>query len=929
MYYSSASRSLTDFCEVHCLRCVRVVFSTRHLAHYLTLRILICFSLSVFMFLTGCISSERTTREIGLENPRSSSGILVKDPKDNTMDKLIAQFENNWNNTISSSKLNAPTQKSNENIARTFVETRRYPKSAPGLSWPTGMGKLFDLPRLNEVELRELIEDLALALQTQYGYEETRGDIARSVPPLPAGSSNERLLSRKIPQGNQVLRIGCWSYKSRSPRLGIYGAVLKSEQAMQPNPDLTSIEATLNQILTNVEQMRKSFSAIDLEHKIIQLSYIDVPGALNALQGLGIYTIDKTSKIPEKVEFSQLPFVLEMTSPSAESTGLVGKSEVGRGQLGASMVPTLASDLNPDMIASPATRLMVLFHPAHPEQFGRVQELIDEVIDKPARQIYIESMVIEITEGGLKQLGVEWEFQDGKSIITGGSLSTNLQESLDEISNTFFFTGDSTQNLSSEWLVKIRALVVDGKAKILSRPSVLALNNRQASIRIGEDIPIATSQEGLSGNASKISFDFKYVPIGILLNIRPRVTQDGREISMMIDIIVSARKPESDLEIQDGEGRILASAPTVTTRRVQTYARIQNNTPFIIGGLISSNDIKLSEKVPFLGDLPVIGSAFRSESSRQVRNEVIIVLTPYVLPEKLHLSRALPKQNEFLDDEDSELFRRSFRIQARDVIDVSFLYRNERFQRYLTAVQKAIRQDYRLAKQVPFYQFADGRLPAERIIVEKIIYNTLTRVELGADISSEQLFLLTDHGPGRYETRYLEMLLSEMPGCDENEASFFSLHPDKALAISFLDPYESPDGKSLISDPVPELKIVSCLDRKTWKRLLWELNQPNKNGRNRYTILIHRREDIFRLQQSIMVKYVLHINGGGGPEANLRKFIPGRILEIPDIDMEQAHIIDVQAARYFFHSSEHFYNAAIQEIESAIEKLDTELLQLK
>ena len=141
MYYSSASRSLTDFCEVHCLRCVRVIFSTRHLAHYLTLRILICFSLSVFMLLTGCISSERTTREICLENPRSTSGILVKDSKDNTMDKLIAQFEGNWNNAISSPPTNIPIQRSNEKAAKTSVKTRGYPKSTPGLSWPTGMGK--------------------------------------------------------------------------------------------------------------------------------------------------------------------------------------------------------------------------------------------------------------------------------------------------------------------------------------------------------------------------------------------------------------------------------------------------------------------------------------------------------------------------------------------------------------------------------------------------------------------------------------------------------------------------------------------------------------------------------------------------------------------------------------------------------------------
>lgn len=146
MYYLSARMSLADLCEAYCIGCVRVIFSTRHTAHSLTLRILICFSLSVFMFLAGCISSKRTTREIGLENPRSTSGILVKDSKDNTMDKLIAQFESNWNNAISSSQINALTQRSNEKAAKTSVKTHGYPKSAPGLSWPAGMGKLFDLP---------------------------------------------------------------------------------------------------------------------------------------------------------------------------------------------------------------------------------------------------------------------------------------------------------------------------------------------------------------------------------------------------------------------------------------------------------------------------------------------------------------------------------------------------------------------------------------------------------------------------------------------------------------------------------------------------------------------------------------------------------------------------------------------------------------
>jgi general secretion pathway protein D len=132
---------------------------------------------------------------------------------------------------------------------------------------------------------------------------------------------------------------------------------------------------------------------------------------------------------------------------------------------------------------------MVLFHPAHPEQFSRVKALIDEVIDRPARQIYVEAMVLEITSAGLEQLGIEWEFHEGKFSVEGGSANADI-ENFANLGKTLFFTGTNTQDLASEWLARIRALLIDGKAEVLSRPSVLALNNRQASVRIGTDIPI-------------------------------------------------------------------------------------------------------------------------------------------------------------------------------------------------------------------------------------------------------------------------------------------------------------------------------------------------------------------------------------------------------------------------------------------------------
>ena len=155
--------------------------------------------------------------------------------------------------------------------------------------------------------------------------------------------------------------------------------------------------------------------------------------------------------------------------------------------------------------------------------------------------------------------------------------------------------------------MNLRALLREGKAEILSRPSVLTLNNRQSTIRVGQDIPIATSTAGIT-NADMLSFNFEYLPIGIMLNIRPRISSDGSEVSMLIDTIVSSIVPGADLQIRDAAGILLASAPTISSRRVQTYGRIPNDTPFIIGGLVNKEHHTIHDKIPFLADIPIFGT---------------------------------------------------------------------------------------------------------------------------------------------------------------------------------------------------------------------------------------------------------------------------------------------------------------------------------
>ena len=105
------------------------------------------------------------------------------------------------------------------------------------------------------------------------------------------------------------------------------------------------------------------------------------------------------------------------------------------------------------------------------------------------------------------------------------------------------------------------------------RPSVVTLDNRQATIRVGTDIPVATSQEGLSGNASKISFDFRYIPTGILLNVRPE-DRRGEQRDQSPDRHDGPAPIPCGRVLELAERTVaLASAPTIASRRVQTYAR--------------------------------------------------------------------------------------------------------------------------------------------------------------------------------------------------------------------------------------------------------------------------------------------------------------------------------------------------------------------
>jgi len=857
------------------------------------------FSVSMFV---GC-STMTTTNMIEMTEPKTS-GLIIESEEPVDLDALADAID----------ELIAPPP-----TARFMLDDTDPPP--PHIPTPSEIADLvsdvlpsttrdvfIQLDRMNPIEIDEIITRLVDRYKSTHEYAASTA-LEGVLPIPPEGVTETRILARKQGDITKIIRFGYRTFLSQQPQLWIQGISILDDELIN-NPDISSASEYTSLLLIELDGMRSSLRIGDLEVQLVQLSYVDSSTALEMLDGFGLTTFSTPSEVPDQVDWNQLPYVALIPDPTSESTGLVGSSGITGGSFGLTMVPTTAGELPSNMIASPMTQLIVFFDPAHPEHFSKVTSLLQELIDRPARQIFIEGMILEINEDGLNDLGIDWNLSNPLNLLTidggqsnVGTANDTLTFSLQDLDLVRPF------NSANSWLLDIdlRALIREGKAEILSRPSVLTLNNRQSTIRVGKDIPIATSTAGLS-NADMLAFNFQYLPTGIMLNIRPRISADGSEVSMLIDTIVSSAVLGADLEIRDTNDKLLASAPTISSRRVQTYGRIPNNTPFIIGGLVNSEHSVILDKVPFLSDIPLIGALFQSKKITSTKTEVIIVLTPHVLPENDHILSAMPKDDSRFDHIGNKLFRDAYRIRRDDVYDLKFIEQNEPLQMYRSLANRAIDRNFTLRSDPAFIPFEGSRFPGESILVSRMVYEITKKLKLAEPIPVSRLAFFEEEQSGAMGVKFLDEALAQAVG-NRNINTFFDDFRGRAFVITFVE-----------GEPVPLLRTVHCRNRSKWRDLTWELNQVSSSGAKIQSVVIHHEDDLVRLRRAVALKHLVEINAGNAA-LSLDQFKVGQYMMIPDLDPKQVHIIDEDVARYFY-QTEHYYAATLQAIDDGLDALE-------
>lgn len=255
---------------------------------------------------------------------------------------------------------------------------------------------------------------------------------------------------------------------------------------------------------------------------------------------------------------------------------------------------------------------------------GDDSSVIDLLEMEHPSQIRLEAQIIEINSDYTKNLGIQYWSQTPGSNSSSGSSTGNSNSGITVGTAGLFYGGEdfSSTRKHGGWLgshvanvnVTLQALINEGKARILSRPSITTMSGKTANILIGGRIPIPVSD----GNGN-VSIDWH--EYGVKLNIEPVVDSEDK-------ITSKVHAEVSTLDYSHGVKIDSFSVPGIATREAESEVNVRSGMTMAIGGLINSEDAKIVSKIPLLGDLPIIGRFFRHTSNTRDKREVIILITP-------------------------------------------------------------------------------------------------------------------------------------------------------------------------------------------------------------------------------------------------------------------------------------------------------------
>lgn len=279
------------------------------------------------------------------------------------------------------------------------------------------------------------------------------------------------------------------------------------------------------------------------------------------------------------------------------------------------------------IIADDETNTLLVM--ATPSDYERVLQAIER-LDVLSLQVLVEATIVEVALEDELRYGLQWFFKGnigskdyvgalGRASPIGPRNLLNPADLTTPTGSLAIFDGGDIRGL-------LNVLAADSKINVISSPTLMVLDNRAATIRVGDRVPIRTSETTNTSGviddpidpSALVTSTIQYQDTGVLLEVKPRINAGGM-ISLEITQEVNDVKPTTTSGID---------SPTITQRRINTNVAVQSGETLVLGGLIQENNSRTSEGLPYLRNIPFLGWAFGSQGKQIQRTELVVLITP-------------------------------------------------------------------------------------------------------------------------------------------------------------------------------------------------------------------------------------------------------------------------------------------------------------
>ena len=353
-----------------------------------------------------------------------------------------------------------------------------------------------------------------------------------------------------------------------------------------------------------------------------------------------------------------------LTGPTSSGFDAAGKSDsfgktagaarTGTGKRSGRNAASLQFGGEPSLLADDG-RNIILIRAERPD-YLRVLKMLERLDNLP-RQVLIEVMVAEVTLNDSWEFGIEWALKNNQLKIdgskysqyfstgTGSTTAEGFTSATGAISGLKIGTNKaagfaySIFNSSGDLVGLLNALAEQTDVSLLSSPQILVLNNEEAFVNVGDQVPILTSQSvPVNSNATDLfqTSSVQYKDTGTLLKVRPRINYDGL---IILDV---------DQQVSAATANALGGteSPIISTRQLKTKLAVKNGQSIMMGGLIKKGVTNAESKIPLLGDIPGVGWLFKYGKKSNAKTELLVMITPYVIESDDVLAQYIKKFQE-------------------------------------------------------------------------------------------------------------------------------------------------------------------------------------------------------------------------------------------------------------------------------------------